>query len=258
MIMSEHYALWAIQTDSPEVRSVLSFAGANPEIVLAADIEKFKELKIRLLNGSHTFSCGLAVLAGFKTVKDAMADEAFNTFITRLMQEEIAAAITSASISKEEAVSFSNKVLDRYRNPFIEHQWLSICMNYSSKMYMRNVPLLYQYADKRSAAPALMSLGMAAHILFMRSHKNEDDSFYGNNGSEYVIPDTNAEWYANAWKQHGPGKIAETVLANKEIWQADLNGINGFTNEVNYWLQQLLANGVQHTLQHIQTKTPVG
>lgn len=258
MIMSEHYALWAIQTDSPKVRSALSFAAANPEIVLAADIEKFKELKIRLLNGSHTFSCGLAVLAGFKTVKEAMADEVFNTFITRLMQEEITVAIASGSIDREEAIAFSSKVLDRYRNPFIEHQWQSICMNYSSKMFMRNVPLLYRYAEKRSAVPALMSLGMAAHILFMRAQENEDGNFYGNNGSPYLVADPNAAWYAGAWKQEGPGKIAEAVLGNKEIWQSDLNTINGFTNEVNYWLQQLLANGAEQTLQHIQTKTPVG
>ncbi len=258
MIMSEHYALWAIQTNEPKVRSILSFADGNPEVVLAAGIEKFKELKIRLLNGSHTFSCGLAVLAGFKTVKEAMADEAFNTFIARLMQEEITTAIASGSISKEEAISFANTVLDRYRNPFIEHQWLSICMNYSSKMFMRNAPLLYQYAEKRSAAPALMSLGMAAHILFMRSQKKAGDNFYGNNGSEYLISDTNAEWYADAWQQHGSDKIAEVVLANKGIWQTDLNSINGLTNEVNYWLQQLLTNGAKQTLQHIQTKTPVG
>jgi len=257
MIMSEHYALWAIQSDSPKVRAVLSFAAANPSVVVAADIEKFKELKIRLLNGSHTFSCGLAVLAGFKTVKEAMANDAFNSYITRLMQEEIAEAIESAGISKDEAISFAGKVLDRYRNPFIEHQWLSICMNYSSKMFMRNIPLLYQYAEKCSSVPALMSLGMAAHILFMRSQQKEENNFYGNNGAPYLLSDPNAAWYAGAWQQHGAGKIATTVLANKEIWQADLNDINGFTNEVNYWLQQLLENGAKQTLQNIQTKTPV-
>ncbi|RYD82416.1 MAG: tagaturonate reductase [Sphingobacteriales bacterium] len=256
MIMSEHYSLWAIQTDSAKVKETLSFAQANPGMVLAADIEKFKELKVRLLNGSHTFSCGLAVLAGFKTVKEAMADDAFNLFITRLMQDEIADAIVSESISKEEAIAFSGKVLDRYRNPFIEHQWSSICMNYSSKMFMRNLPLFYQYAEKKSAAPALISLGMAAHILFMRSQKKNDASFYGDNGEPYLISDPNIAWYAQAWQQNGKETIVASVLANKELWQSDLNEIAGFTNEVNYWLQQLLENGAKKTLQHIQTKTP--
>ncbi|MFT3980600.1 MAG: tagaturonate reductase [Ferruginibacter sp.] len=258
MIMSECYALWAIQTDSPRVKSVLNFAAANPEIVLAADIEKFKELKIRLLNGSHTFTCGLAVLAGFKTVKEAMADEDFAAFISRLMNDEIAAAIESAGISISEAREFAGKVLDRYRNPFIEHQWLSICMNYSSKMFMRNVPLLQQYLQKTGTAPALMSLGMAAHILFMRSHRKEDGKYYGENGvEEYLVSDGNAEWYSNAWQQWGEENIVQQVLGNEMLWQTNLNALKDFTNDVNYWLRQLLGNGANDTLKNIETKTSV-
>lgn len=257
MIMSESYALWAIQAPGEKLASILSFAAASKEIVLAADIDKFRELKLRLLNGSHTFSCGLAVLAGFQTVKEAMADEAFAAFISRLMQQEIAGTITSDSI-EEEARHFAGKVLDRYRNPFIEHQWLSICMNYSSKMNMRNTDLLQLSHKKYGAVPALMSLGMASHILFMKSHKKTDGNFYGSNeAGEYLITDSNAAWYHGAWQQNDENKIVEKVLANTGLWQTDLNKLNGFSNEVNYWLKQLLENGAKSTLQHIQTKIQV-
>jgi tagaturonate reductase len=258
MIMSESYALWAIQSDESRVKKLLSFAEVNKEIVIAPDIEKFKELKIRLLNGSHTFSCGLAVLAGFKTVKEAMADTAFATYIEQLMKQEIAKAIESENISVKEAVDFASKVLDRYRNPFIEHQWLSICMNYSSKMHMRNTALLQQYSGKHSSAPALMSLGMAAHILFMRCYQKEDGNFYAGNGvDEYLLSDGNAAWYATAWEKNGAEKIVETVLGNESLWQTDLNSIKDFTAEVNNWLQQLLSNGANATLKSINIKTPV-
>lgn len=258
MIMSETYALWAIQSNEPKVKRVLSFAEANREMVIVPDIEKFKELKIRLLNGSHTFSCGLAMLAGFKTVKEAMADPAFAAYIEQLMKQEIAAAIESENISLEDAIDFASKVLDRYRNPFIDHQWLSICMNYSSKMHMRNTALLQQYSGKFSAAPALMSLGMAAHILFMRSYQKEDGNFYGRHASgEYVLSDGNAAWYATAWEKNGAEKIVETVLGNESLWQTDLNSIKDFTAEVNNWLQQLLSNGANATLKSINIKTPV-
>lgn len=257
MIMCEQYALWAIETKKPVVKELLSFASVNPQVVLADDIEKFKELKIRLLNGSHTFSCGLALLAGFKTVKEAMANNSFNYFITQLMQQEIAVAIESENISVQDAVVFAGQVLDRYRNPFIEHQWLSICTNYTSKMYMRNVPLLYQYAKKKSSVPELMSLGMAAHILYMRSKKAGDGNYYGNNGTAYLITDPNAAWYEWAWKQYGSEKIVEAVLTNSNIWQSNLIHIDGFKNEVNCWLQQLLQNGAIQTLQQIQSQNMV-
>ncbi|RYY66348.1 MAG: hypothetical protein EOO13_15915 [Chitinophagaceae bacterium] len=239
------------------MRSVLSFAQSNKEIILTPDIEKFRELKIRLLNGSHTFTCGIALLAGFNTVKEAMANEAFAHFINKLMKEEITDAIQSNSINRSEAIDFSGKVLDRYRNPFIEHQWLSICMNYSSKMHMRNVPLFYAYHQKKSTVPALMSLGMAGHILFMRS-REQDGYFYGKvNEMDYKISDSNAAWYQQAWEQEGAAKIVETVLANKSIWQSDLNEIKGFSHEVNYWLQQLLTHGAQATLENVQTKISI-
>lgn len=258
MIMSESYALWAIQAASENIKTVLSFAEANREIVLAADIDKFRELKLRLLNGSHTFSCGLALLAGFQTVKEAMADDAFATFISRLMQQEIVGAITSNAISEEEAASFASQVLDRYRNPFIEHQWLSICMNYSSKMNMRNTALLQLSHKKYGAVPALMSLGMASHILFMKSNRESGGNFYGStDDGEYLITDSNAAWYHKAWQENGATKIVEAVLSNRILWQTDLDKLNGFSNEVNYWLKQLLENGAKHTLQHIQTKIQV-
>src|SRR5690606_22537384 len=74
-IMAKPYCLWAIEASHPRVAQVLSFAAADPRVVITPDIEKFKELKLRLLNGSHTFACGLALLCGFRTVKEAMADQ---------------------------------------------------------------------------------------------------------------------------------------------------------------------------------------
>ncbi|RYY49443.1 MAG: tagaturonate reductase [Chitinophagaceae bacterium] len=256
MIMSESYALWAIQTDSDLVKSKLSFANSNPEVVLTDDIEKFGELKIRLLNGSHSFACGLAVLAGFATVKDAMENGSFNNYISSLMLDEIVPAIESSSISSSTAAAFAAKVLDRYRNPFIEHKWISICMNYSSKMALRNIPLLFSYLDKKAAVPSLMSLGMAAHIAFMRNLEYRDGKFYGKTGEvEYEVNDSNAGWYQQAWVENGADKIVQAVLRNEELWQADLTRIAGLEREVNYWLSELQNKGSQACLAAVTSKT---
>src|SRR5690606_9493894 len=57
MIMTEPFRLWAIETDSERVKDILSFAPADHGVILAPSIEKFKQLKLRILNGSHTLSC---------------------------------------------------------------------------------------------------------------------------------------------------------------------------------------------------------
>jgi len=81
MILSECFRLWAIESDSNRVRNILSFTSADDGAVIAPDIEKFRELKLRLLNGTHTFSCGLAYLAGFTTVREAMSNEYMSAFV---------------------------------------------------------------------------------------------------------------------------------------------------------------------------------
>ena len=259
MIMAEAYVLWAIESGSERVRKILSFAGAHKGIVIAKDINKFRELKLRLLNGSHTFTCGLAVLAGFDTVKDAMEDKNFYAFIRRLMYEEIIPSITGEHISPEEARDFADKVLDRYRNAFIDHHWLSITAQYSSKMYLRNVPVIENYYKRFGHAPVLMSLGMAAHILFLRSEKAADRKYYGGEGDEqYLITDENAAVYSASWKKYRREFIVKNILGNKDLWQADLNGLPGFAEKITEWLNMLKDNGALHTLQEaIAEKTTV-
>jgi tagaturonate reductase len=134
LIMSECYALWAIESSSEKVKNILSFADAEEGVIIAANINKFRELKLRLLNASHSFSAGLAVLSGFDTVKHAMDNELFETFLQNLMVNEIIPCIVNGTIKEEEALNFAHEVLDRYRNEFIEHKWISITMQYSSKM----------------------------------------------------------------------------------------------------------------------------
>ena len=84
MIMAEVFRLWAIESDNEKVKETLSFYKVDKGVVITPNIEKFRELKLRVLNGTHTFTCGLAWLAGFETVKEAMADEAMSSYIRRL------------------------------------------------------------------------------------------------------------------------------------------------------------------------------
>ncbi len=86
LAVCEVYRLWAIEGDEG-VRRVLSFWGADEGVIIEPDIEIYRELKLRMLNATHTLSCGLAVLAGFATVKNGMDDAAFGAFCFRSHDE---------------------------------------------------------------------------------------------------------------------------------------------------------------------------
>jgi tagaturonate reductase len=167
LITSEPFALWAIETNKSSTIEKLSFAKTDDSICIAPSIVKFRELKLRLLNGTHTFSCAVALLAGFDTVIEAMRDKDFKTFIQHLTHQELVPCVLSESISKEEAIQFSNKVLERFANPYIEHKWTSIAMNFEEKMKMRNGYLMDAYAVNNTIPAKYMTIGFAAFVVYM-------------------------------------------------------------------------------------------
>jgi tagaturonate reductase len=246
-IVSEVYSLWAIEGNE-HIKNVLTFAQVDKGVVIVPDIEIYRELKLRLLNGTHTLSCAVAFLAGFKTVKQAMDDAGFTHFINQLMLKEIAPAIPY-DIDHEAAADFAGKVLDRFRNPNIEHQWISISAQYSSKMKMRVVPLLLNHYKSHSVVPQYIALGFAAFIRFMKSVKNAEGKFIGNNhGQEYVITDNQADIFCQAWQKQELHDVTYTLLTDKNLWEADLGALPGFKEAVLQQLQQVVSQGTQQIL----------
>ncbi len=239
MIMSEVYSLWAIETSNPATIAKLSFAQTDNGVVLAPSIDKFRELKLRLLNGTHTFSCALAFLSGFETVAQAMENENFGTFVKDLMVTEIAPCIISDSISKEEAETFAGNVIDRFKNPNIQHKWISISVQYTGKMKMRNVPLLLKHYSTSDTVPAHMAIGFAAYLQFLRPVENKDNAYYGlANGNSYKIDDEFASWYYANWQGKSTEDAVKSSMSNTDIWGTDLTQLNGFYDAVLGYVKQ--------------------
>lgn len=251
MIMAEVYRLWAIQGDE-KVREILSFAEADEGVIIQPDIDIYRELKLRMLNGTHTLSCGLAVLAGFETVKQAMTNSDMSDFIASLMLDEIASGIPY-HLNAGTAGTFGKKVLDRFRNPAIEHKWISITMQYSSKMKMRNVPVLIKYYEDHEQAPQSIAFGFAAYILFMKPAKNEGGKYFGRIGDVfYPIQDDQANRLAELWNENGKEGVVQAVLQDTALWGTDLMSLPGFGIAVEEHLQGLLSRGGKQALSEFQ------
>ena len=229
--ISEVYRLWAIEGDE-KVKTILSFAAADEGVVIEPDIEIYRELKLRLLNGTHTLSCGLAYLAGFGTVKQAMDNAAFSAFVADLMLKEIAPAIPY-EVSLGAARDFGLRVLDRFRNPHLQHQWLSITMQYSSKMKSRDIPVLLRHYQKHSTPPPHFALGFAAYLLFMK-------------GGSHPVNDDKASYFAELWQS--PATVVNAALKDKSLWGADLTALPGFEEAVKNNLDSLINKGTAATI----------
>lgn len=256
LAMSEVYRLWAIEGNDT-VRNCLSFAQADEGVVIAPNIDIYRELKLRLLNGTHTLSCGLAFLAGCETVKQAMDDEQVSAFIADLMQQEIAPSIPY-EVDLSMAHGFGAKVLERFRNPHIRHQWINITMQYSSKMKMRCIPVLLKHYKEKSTVPELIALGFAAYLYFMKGVKQVNGIYYGElNGVAYPIQDEQAEVFYKRWAGLSTTTLVQDVLSDNAFWSEDLHALPGFQQAVTELLNRIIHHGMRETLEAVHSKKEV-
>ncbi|HSC53323.1 MAG TPA: tagaturonate reductase [Phnomibacter sp.] len=248
-IFSEPYALWAIEVNNEAVKKRLDFAAVNSEIVLSPDIYKFGQLKLHLLNGTHTFCCGVALLCGFETVKEALADKDFYAFIHQLVYDEIVPEILSDEISAEDAAAFTAIVLDRISNPFIDYYWYRTALNFSSKMRLRNLPVMLSYTDRNGSAPQHMAMAFAAMLLYLRSSSEKNGKYYGDlAGKIYPIPDDKVPLLNTCWVNGNTKESVRRLLGESAVWGVDLNKLTGFTAAVTYWMHQFETQNPREVL----------
>ena len=69
---------------------------------------------------------------------------------------------------------FGEAVLERFSNPFIKHQLLSIALNSVSKFQVRVLPTILEYKEKFGKYPTALTFSMAALIAFYRTDEAND------------------------------------------------------------------------------------
>jgi tagaturonate reductase len=226
MIESEPYDLWAIEGD-PNNLPALSFAPCNPGIHIVADISLYKELKLRLLNGTHILACGKALLAGFSTVREGFASAEFRSWAIDLMaeiQQSIPIPIESDIVG-----GYARSVLQRFENPFIEHQWSSILLNYSSKIRIRALPLLLTYYQRYRQLPAHILEGFTAYLAIAIPDEEVDGNYFKYvHGQRIMLQDPLSPALFRDVINAGAQNAAERHLGDTAFWGTPPTSLPGF------------------------------
>jgi tagaturonate reductase len=243
LIKAEAYRLWAIEGENLD--SILSFADADSGVKIEKNIEKYRELKLRLLNGTHTLLSGMAFLSGFKFVKDTLNDEMMEKYITILMLTEVGPSIP-LSLDLKTTQRYGREVMDRFRNPYLDHQWISITLQYTMKMKMRAIPLLINYYEIFETVPQYFARCFAAYLLFMKVTKEENGKYFGEfNGELYPINCDSAGYFKGVWDNHSYEEVVKEVLGNEKLWGHNLRNLSGFESNVENHLSNMVHVGVK-------------
>jgi tagaturonate reductase len=243
LIKAEAYRLWAIEGENLE--DILEFAEADAGVKLEKNIEKYRELKLRLLNAPHTLLCAMSYLSGFDYVKDTLNDVLMEKYITILMLTELGPSIP-LNLDLKTTQRYGREVMDRFRNPYLDHKWISISLHYTMKMKMRAIPLLTNYYDVFGTVPQYFARCFAAYLLFMKAVKLEDGVYYGQREGEfYPITCDSAAYFMDVWATSDCSHVINTALANVELWGTDLTKLPGFASNVENHLSNMIHLGVK-------------
>jgi len=249
----EAYALFAIEGDDA-LRARLGFAD-DPRIIVAPDIRPYRERKVRVLNGGHTISVPVALLAGLETVREATEDPIVGQFMRRAVLDEIV-----PSLDVPDVEPFARDVLERFANPFIRHALIDITLHATTKMRVRVVPSIVEYAERAGALPELLAFGFAAHLAFLRGEVQVERRSAG-----LTVPeDHEGEKIRALWMQleHGSepalrGLVRE-VCADASLWGEDLSKLPGWSELVSDNLLRIVDYGMRPALeQHLGVSTSI-
>lgn len=162
LTMGEFFHLFVIQGDKT-ILDVLPFHKAGLNVIVTADkLPFYRERKVRILNGVHTASVPVALLAGVELVKDFVKDERFAPMLRKLVHDEIVPAFSD----DPEAHRYGDDVLERFSNPALEHSFRSIALNSVAKSNTRLRPTLEGYFEKFGELPTTLVECIAAMISF--------------------------------------------------------------------------------------------
>ncbi len=242
LVTGEYYHSWVIQGNRV-IQKELPFSKTGLNVEFVDDIGPYREMKVRILNGAHTTMVPVGYLAGIRLVEEAMEDPEVSHFVESLLLEEAAATLDFTEAVKTKFVS---DVLDRFRNPLLKHQLISISLNSTSKFVTRLLPTLKDYLEKEGKLPKRIVFGLSALIQFYKGEFN---------GEKIDLKDDKnvLEFFASSYKKLDSNELTslefvELVLKNKMVWGEDLTQIENLAKSVSTHLLHIKKKGIRKAL----------
>ena len=242
--VGEVFGIWVIE--GPEgLEDRLPFKKAGVPVIVVPDVTPYKKRKVRILNGAHTGFVLGAYLAGYDIVRDCMHDETVLGYMNKMLYDEV---IPTLPLDKKDLEEFARAVQDRFNNPFVNHELMSISLNSTSKWRARIMPTFLDYAEEKGELPPCLTTSFAAYVAFYSNDIQEltDKGLVCRRpkGNEYTVSDD--RWVLEFYRDHKDDSaedLVHAVMTNQNMWGQDLTEIAGFEAAAVRILKQIREEG---------------
>lgn len=229
--VAEPFGLWVIESPV-DISEEFALAKAGMPVIFTDNLPAYRERKVRVLNGAHTALTPISYLIGKDIVRDCVEDPLIRQYVNTILYSEI---LPGVPLPADEVKAFIAQVLERFDNPTIDHQLLSIALNTVSKWKTRLFCSFKDYVRMHGVIPKLITFSFAGMLAFYTSDTIHDGKLvcHRADGSEYQLQDDAAA--LEFFKEYSAGDITKYVAAacrETRFWGEDLSKYEGFEESV--------------------------
>ena len=242
VVQAENFHLWVIEAPR-EVAMEFPADKAGLHVLFVPSEVPYHKRKVTLLNGPHTVLSPVAFLSGVDIVRDACHHEVISKYIHKVQFDEL---MQTLDLPIAELEKFAGDVLERFDNPYVNHQVTSIMLNSFPKFLTRDLPGLKTYMERMGELPKGLVFGLAAIITYYKGGKRKD-------GVEIIPNDdqTILDLLKELWATEDTQKVTDGVLGAEFIWQENLNKIPGLNAMVKQDLDLIQSVGMLEAVKSI-------
>lgn len=248
VVQAESFHLWVIEKAEnmtvEQLKEEFPADKAGLHVLITDNEKPYHERKVTLLNGPHTVLSPVSFLSGVDIVRDACQHPILSQYIRKVQFDEL---MLTLDLPMEELEQFATDVLERFENPFVDHQVTSIMLNSFPKYETRDLPGVKVYLERKGKLPAGLVFGLASIITYYKGGIRADGTPIVPNDDQKIMDKLTELWATNDTQ-----KIAEGVLAFDYIWKEDLNKtVPGLTLMVKEYLDLIENKGMLDAVQTI-------
>ncbi|WP_045442688.1 mannitol dehydrogenase family protein [Citrobacter sp. S-77] len=232
-VACEPFRQWVIEDSFVAGRPEWEKAGAE----LVSNVLPYEEMKLRMLNGSHSFLAYLGYLAGYQYINDCMEDENYLRAARELMLQEQAPTLKVQGVDLQ---GYADRLIARYSNPALRHRTWQIAMDGSQKLPQRMLDSVRWHLVHDSRFD-LLALGVAGWMRYVGGVDEQGQAIDVNDPLLPIIQ--NVVQNSN----EGEDRV-QALLAIDAIFGRELPQVERFKTKVTEAYLALLADGAKATV----------
>ncbi|MGF1777997.1 fructuronate reductase [Vibrio nomapromontoriensis] len=233
-IACEPFRQWVIEDNFVAGRPEWNLAGAE----FVEDVVPYEEMKLRMLNGSHSFLAYLGYLGGYEHIADTMTDQGYRKAAFDMMMRAQASSLSMPEGTDLNA--YATSLIDRFTNPSLKHKTWQIAMDGSQKIPQRMGSSLQFHLNNQTDFRWLAT-GIAG---WMRYVSGVDEQ-----GQDIDVRDPMVHHLSDICSQHGlNASVVPALLSIEAIFQTEIGQNEQVIAAVTLAYQSLIDNGAKATV----------